>query len=97
MKPKTSYYMADFAASDRRSVKAHLAGKSIRAKAYVVFEALAGCFGRAEKSPEDFQAISRFFFKRRKLLRSFRQAVMRIATAIFGLFCGGALYYWMSL
>lgn len=92
MKHRT-YHMADFAASDQRSVKAHLAGTSFRAKAYVTFAALAGCVGRAKSAPDDFLALSRFVFKRRHKVGAFFGFVGRVATAVVGLVAGGILYF----
>jgi len=96
METRTLYYMADFAGSDRRSVKAHLAGTSIRARAYVVFAALAACVGRASSAPEDFFAISRYFFMRQAKIAAVVAAVGRIATAVVGLVAGGVLYYFLE-
>lgn len=96
MKHRTSYHMLDFAASDRRSVKAHLAGTSFRANAYVAFAALAGCVGRAKSAPDDFLALSRFVFQRRNKIRAFCGFVGRVATAVVGLVAGGILYYFLD-
>lgn len=93
MNHRTSYHMTDFAASDRRSVKAHLAGTSFRAKIYIVFSAVAGCVGRAETAAEDFVALSRFVFKRQHKIRAFCGFVGRVGTAMAGLIAGGILYY----
>ena len=93
MKDRTSYYMADFAASDRRSVKAHLAGTSFRAMAYIAFAALATCIGRGQSAPDDYLAISRYLFRRRDKFRAFRDAMVHVATAVVGLVAGGLLYY----
>ena len=93
MKHRTSYYMADFAASDRRSAKAHLAGTSYRAMAYIAFAALAACVGRGGSAPDDYLVISRFLFRRRDKIRAFRDALGRLVTAVIGLVAGGFLYY----
>ena len=93
MENRNSYYMADFAASDRRSAKAHLRGTSFRAAAYVGFAALAGCVGRGKSAPEDYKAISRFLWRRRDKFLAIRNTLGRIATACVGLVAGGALFF----
>ena len=97
MKTRTIYYMADFAASDRRSAKAHLAGTSLRANAYVVFAALAASVGRADSAPEDFSTLSRYLFMRRKAIKKFSAAVLRVGTAVVGLGIGFALYFLLGV
>ena len=92
MKNSNSYYMADFAASDRRSVKAHLAGTSYRAMAYIAFATLAACVGRGESAPEDYLAISRYLFRRRDKFRASRDALVHVTTAVVGLVAGGILH-----
>lgn len=93
MKDRTSYYMADFAASDHRSVQAHLAGTSFRAMAYVVFAALAAVVGRTTSAPDDFYEVSRFLWKRRDKFKAFRDVTCRVLSAVVGLVAGVALYY----
>lgn len=97
MKHRISCHMTDFATSDRRSVKAHLAGTSLRANAYITFAALAACVGRADSAPEDFFAISRYFFTRQAKIAAVAATVGRIATAVVGLVAGGALYYFLEM
>lgn len=61
----SSVFMADFAGSDRRSVKAHLKGNSLRAKSFSTFTAVAKAVGRGDRAADDFKATVRFFFKSR--------------------------------
>jgi hypothetical protein len=84
--------MADFAATDRRSVKAHLKGTSLRAKSFTAFTTIAKALGRGDRAADDFKATSRYFFKRRDAIRAFGQKVGRFATAGVGLAAGVALY-----
>ncbi len=88
----SSVFMADFAGSDRRSVKAHLKGNSLRAKSFSTFTAVAKAVGRGDRAADDFKATVRFFFKRRDALLSFAKKTGRVATAGIGLAAGVALY-----
>ncbi len=87
-----SVFMADFAATDRRSVKAHLKGTSLRAKSFTAFTTIAKALGRGDRAADDFKATSRYFFKRRDAIRAFGQKVGRFASAGLGLAAGVALY-----
>ena len=58
--------------------------------------ALAACVGRAGSAPEDFVAISRYFFFRQAKIAAVVAAVGRIATAVVGLVAGGVLYYFLE-
>ena len=87
-----SVFMADFAATDRRSVKAHLKGTSLRAKSFTAFTTIAKALGRGDRAADDFKATVRFFFKRRDALLSFAKKTGRVATAGIGLAAGVALY-----
>ena len=54
---RTSVFMADFAGSDRRSVKAHIKGNSLRAKSFSTFTAVAKAVGRGDRAADDFSIV----------------------------------------
>jgi len=89
----TTFFMADFAASDRRSVHAHLKGKSLRAKAFNTFTAVAKALGRGDCAADDFKAVSRFVFKRRDALNKLGKKLAGLATAVVGLSVGAGLFF----
>ena len=98
MKVRTSRcYMVDFAASDSRSVKAHLEGRSPRAACYAMFSALAPYLGRGDSASADFVVVSRFFFRRRKQITHAVQAAKFITTAVLGLVAGCGLFFYLKL
>lgn len=98
MKVHTSRcYMQDFAASDPRSVKAHLEGRSLRAACYGVFSTLASYIGRGDSASADFVAVSRFFFRRRKQITYAVQVAKFITTAVVGLVAGCGLFFYLKL
>ena len=92
-----SVFMADFAATDRRSAKAHLQGKNLRVKAFTAFSTIANLVGRGDRAAEDFKMASRFFFKRRESLSRAGKTAVRYATAAVGLVAGFALYYFVVM
>lgn len=92
---RSTYFMADYAGSDRRSVRAHLEGKSMRAAAYSVFHAFEAMLGRSSKAPQDFLRLSRFFFKRSDGFARAGRALSYGVTAVVGLVAGGALYFFL--
>jgi len=88
-----SLFMADFASTDRRSAKAHIEGKSFRAKVFNAFAAGAKILGRGATAADDFKAASRFVFKRRDAIRRVGKNVARVATAVVGLAAGVGLFF----
>ena len=89
-----SVFMADFAAMDRRSVKAHLNGTSVRARSFSAFCRIARVFGRGATAAEDYKAVTRFVFKRRDALRRFGKRVANVLVAAVGLTVGAGIYLW---
>jgi len=87
-----SFFMADFASTDRRSAKAHIEGKSLRVKLFTSFAAVSKLLGRGATAADDFKALSRFFFKRREAFCRAGNNVVRVATAVAGLAAGMALF-----
>lgn len=88
----TSNFMADFAASDRRSAKAHIQGTSFRAKTFSAFMSASKLVGRGDRAAADYKAASRFVFKRNDAIRSCGKKVGRALTAAIGLTAGITLY-----
>lgn len=95
MTTRISYFMSDFASTDRRSVKAHIEGRSIRAAAYTMFVALDSCIFRAEKAQDDYLALSRFFYTRRGKVKRVASAIAYITTSVVGTILGAGLYFWL--
>lgn len=89
-----SVFLADFAATDRRSVKAHLNGTSVRARSYSAFCRIARAVGRGATAADDYKAVTRFVFKRRDALLRFGKRVANVSVAAVGLTAGAALYLW---
>lgn len=92
-----SVFMTDFAATDRRSAKAHLQGKNLRVKAFMAFSTMANLVGRGDRAAEDFKMASRFFFKRRESFRRAGKTAAQYATAAVGLVAGAMLYYYLVM
>ena len=88
--------MTDFAAADRRSVRAHIKGYSLRAAVYSVFLSVESVLGRSAKAPQDFERVSRYVFFRRDALARVGSMAGYIATAGIGLFGGGLLFHYMG-
>lgn len=91
MSTRTSFFMADFSASDARSTKAHLQGRSARAIAYVGFTRLAKLFGRAKSADADFLTVSRYLFARRAVIAARWRRGAFMAVALTGAFLGAAV------
>lgn len=92
---RNNMFMADFAASDRRSAKAHIEGKSYRARAFAAVSTLSRLLGRGDRAADDFKAVSRFVFKRREAIKAKAKGVVRALTPLVGLAAGALLYYFM--
>lgn len=86
--------MADFAATDRRGVKAHLNGTSVRARSLSAFCRIARMVGRGATAADDYKAVTRSVFKRRDALRRFGKHVANVLVAAVGLTVGAAIYLW---
>lgn len=93
MSTRNSYFMADFAATDRRSVRAHINGTSLRAKVFSGFSRVAAVLGRGDRAAADYKAISRFVFRLRDALVRAARRVGHGSVAVIGLAAGVALYF----
>lgn len=92
---RNNLFMADFAASDRRSAKAHIEGKSYRARAFAAVSTISSLLGRGDRAADDFKAVSRFVFKHREAVKAKATSAMRALTPVVGLVAGALLYYFM--
>ena len=96
-KTQNSLFMADFAASDRRSVHAHIAGTSIRAHAFSILEWTLRTFRIQADSEAVFRQAGQFLYKRRKGIARGRQFVTTWTVRVSGLIAGVMLFsYFMK-
>ena len=91
----TKYFMSDFAATDRRSVRAHLNGTSMRAVGYSLFHAAEKALGRSNNASQDYMLLSRYVFGRREMFARLGRGLGYAVTAVVGLIGGGVLYLWL--
>ena len=91
-KTNKTFFMADFAASDRRSVHAHLAGTSVRAHAFSMLDWAMRTLRIDAESDAVFQKASHFFYKRRKGIARARRFVTTWSIRIAGLVAGATLF-----
>ena len=91
-KSDSSLFMADFAASDRRSVHAHLAGTSVRARAFSLLDWTVRTFRHSADTEAVFAKTSRFFYKRRKGFSHARRFATTWLVRITGLAAGAMLF-----
>ena len=92
---KTSYFMADFAATDRRSVRAHLNGTSMRAVGFSLFHVAEKALGRSDRASHDYMLLSRYVFSRREMVARVGRGFGYAVTSVAGLIAGGALYLYL--
>lgn len=91
-KTNNTFFMADFAASDRRSVHAHLAGTSVRAHAFSMLDWTMRTLRIDAESDAVFQKVGHFFYKRRKGIARARRFVTTWSIRIAGLVAGATLF-----
>lgn len=87
----TSNFMADFAASDRRSAHAHLRGTNLRVHLFNAFVVGETLLGRRAHAAQDFEHLSLVAYRNIPRLRRFKQGLGRVMLPAFGLAVGAAL------
>lgn len=88
----TSLIMQDFAHTDRRSARANIEGRSVRAFAFTAFEMASAMVARKHKAADDFEAISFFAYKHHGKIKAVVAAVKEVVSAVVGITVGAALY-----